>query len=51
MKKEVRLYNVLFPIWLLWIFPQVWLVLLPGNLLIDCLVLTGALFVLKCRSK
>ena len=36
MKKEVRLYNVLFPIWLLWIFPQVWLVLLPGNLLIDC---------------
>ena len=51
MKKQVRLYNVLFPIWLLCIFPQVWLVLLPGNQLIDCLVLTGALFVLKCRSK
>ena len=47
MKKEVRLYNVLLPVWLLWIFPQVWLVILPGNLLIDCLVLTGALFVLE----
>ena len=42
MKKEVRLYNVLLP---------VWLVILPGNLLIDCLVLTGALFVLKHRNK
>lgn len=51
MKKEVRLYNVLLPIWLLWIFPQVWLVILPGNLLIDCLVLTAALFVLKHQSK
>ena len=51
MKKEVRLYNVLLPVWLLWIFPQVWLVILPGNLLIDCLVLTGALFVLKHRNK
>lgn len=49
MKKEVRLYNVLLPVWLLWIFPQVWLVILPGNLLIDCLVLTGALFVLRKR--
>lgn len=51
MKKEVRLYNVLLPIWLLWIFPQVWLVILPGNLIIDCLVLTAALFALKHRSK
>lgn len=41
MKKEVRLYNVLFPIWLLWIFPQVWRFLLPGNLLIDCLCSPG----------
>ena len=22
MKKEVRLYNVLFPVWLLWLFPD-----------------------------
>lgn len=51
MKKEVRLYNVLFPIWLLWMFPQVWRFLLPDNLLVDCLVLTGALFALRHRNK
>ena len=51
MKKEVRLYNVLLPIWLLWIFPQMWLFILPGNLLIDCLVLTVTLLVLKHQNK
>ena len=44
-KKPVRLYNILLPIWLLWIFPQVWLVILPGNLLIDCAVLLLATLV------
>ena len=34
MKRTVRLYNILLPIWLLWIFPQVWLIVLPGNLAI-----------------
>jgi len=51
MKKEVRLYNVILPIWLLWIFPQVWLIVLPGNLAVDCLVLTLSLTVLKHRNK
>lgn len=51
MKKEVRLYNIILPIWLLWLFPRVWLVVLPGNLLVDCLVLTVTLAVLKHRSK
>lgn len=51
MKKEVRLYNVIFPIWLLWLFPQVWLVALPGNLVIDVLVLTAALYTLKHENK
>ena len=50
-KKPVRLYNILLPIWLLWIFPQVWLVLLPGNLLIDCAVLLLALAALCCTGK
>lgn len=41
MKKnnEVRLYNVIFPIWMLWLIPVSWLVILPANLLIDFLVL------------
>lgn len=29
MKKEVRLYNVLFPVWLLWLFPQIFLIVAP----------------------
>lgn len=50
-RTQVRLYNVLLPIWLLWIFPQVWLVILPGNLLIDCAVLLLALLALRCTAK
>ena len=51
MKKPVQLYNVLLPIWLLWIFPQVWLIILPGNLVIDLLVLLLALAVLRHSGK
>lgn len=51
MKKEYRLYNVLFPVWLLWLFPQVLLIVLPGNLAIDCLVLFCALCALKHGQK
>lgn len=50
-KREVRIYNVLFPIWILWLFPQVLVFVLPGNLLIDCLVLTLALVALKHPDK
>lgn len=51
MKKEIRLYNVLLPIWLLVLFPQTWLIILPGNLAIDCLVLFCALCALKNAQK
>ena len=47
MKKQVRLYNVLFPIWILWLFPQVLVLVIPGNLAIDCLVLLLTLLALK----
>lgn len=39
MKREHRLYNVMFPIWMLIFFPQVWLVVIPANFIIDSLVL------------
>lgn len=51
MKREIRLYNVMFPIWMLFLFPQTWLVILPGNLLIDCAVLLLTLTALKRRDK
>lgn len=47
MKKDVRLYNVIFPIWMMFLFPQVWLIALPGNLVIDVLVLAVTLRALK----
>lgn len=51
MKRQVRLYNVLFPIWLLWLFPQVLAIVIPGNLAIDCLVLLLTLLALKHTEK
>ena len=38
-KTDVRLYNVIFPVWLLWIIPVTWLVVIPANLLIDFTVI------------
>ena len=51
MNREVRLYNILLPIWILYFFPQVWIITLPGNLLIDCMVLLILLAVLKHAEK
>ena len=54
MKKEnrdVTLYNVLFPLWMILLFPQMWLVVLPGNFLVDSLVLLISLAVLRIPAK
>ena len=51
MKQELRLYNVIFPIWMLWLAPQAWLIALPGNLIVDVVVLTVTLKVLGHRNK
>ena len=51
MRRELKLYNVLLPIWILYFFPQVWVITLPGNLLIDCLVLLLTLIALKHTEK
>lgn len=37
--KEIRLYNVLFPIWMLLIIPTAWIAVLPANFIVDSLVL------------
>lgn len=49
--KQNRLYNVIFPIWLLFLFPVAWLVALPGNLIIDCAVVFFTLLHLKHTQK
>lgn len=51
MKRPVRLYNVLLPIWLLFLFPIMWLAVLPGNLIIDCAVVFFTLLALKHTEK
>ena len=45
--KDVKLYNVLFPIWMLCIFPITWLIVLPGNFVIDFAVVALTMKFLK----
>jgi hypothetical protein len=51
MKKDIKLYNVLFPLWLLLFFPQMWLIVLPGNFIIDSTVLLLAITIIKIETR
>ncbi len=51
MKKQIRLYNVLLPIWLLFLFPQILVFIIPANLMVDCAVLFICLLALKHTQK
>lgn len=45
-KGSLRLYNVIFPVWLFYVWPTViWLWILPANFLVDSLVLVVAMAV------
>lgn len=46
-----KLYNVLFPIWLLFLVPTVWLIAIPTNFIIDSIVLLISIKVLKIEDK
>ena len=50
-KRGTRLYNVLFPIWMLKLLPPIWLIVLPGNFIIDSLVLILGARLLKITDK
>ena len=50
-RNEIRLNNVLFPYWMLVLFPATWLVILPGNFIIDSLVLLASMAILGTESK
>lgn len=50
-KKDIKLYNVLFPLWMLLLFPQAWLIVLPGNFIIDSAVLLISMMILKIADK
>lgn len=43
-KSEVKLYNILLPIWLLFLWPSpLWLILIPANYILDRIVLRWSL--------
>jgi beta-lactamase regulating signal transducer with metallopeptidase domain len=49
-RKNVKLYNIIFPIWLLWLIPTTWIVVLPANFIIDVLFVVLTLKYLKVES-
>lgn len=49
--KNIKLYNVLFPFWMLLLLPPLWLIILPGNFLIDSLILLLSMWILKIENK
>ncbi len=51
MKKDITLYNVLFPLWMLLLFPALWLIVLPGNFIIDSIVLMISMLIMKMPEK
>ena len=50
-KQNAKLYNVIFPVWMLLIFPQIWLIVFPANFIIDSLVLLLSMHLLKIADK
>ena len=45
--KNIKLYNVFFPIWFLLLFPITWLIAMPINFVIDSIVILLSLKFLK----
>lgn len=52
-KSEIKLYNVLAPIWAVyWLaLPYAWFLILPGNFIIDSIVLMISMYALKMKDK
>lgn len=46
-RKQVKLYNLIMPIWLLFILPFMWLIIIPANFIVDVTVLAVAMKILK----
>jgi len=49
--KYVKLYNVIFPFWLLLFFPPVLFIALIGNFIIDSLVIAGCFFLFRLAGQ
>ncbi|WP_202708867.1 hypothetical protein [Sporosalibacterium faouarense] len=49
-KNSFKLYNLIFPIWLLWLIPTTWIIVLPANFLIDLIVVLLTMKYLKIKD-
>lgn len=49
--RGIKLYNILFPFWMLLLLPPLWLVIIPGNFIIDSLVFIVSMCILKLSDK
>lgn len=53
MKKEIKLYNVIFPLWSFYLLPLnwIWAVIIGSNFIIDSFVFLAALWILKIPDR
>lgn len=51
MKKDKKLYNIIFPIWFVWLMPPLIIFALIGNFLIDSAVILISFKIFKSASK
>ena len=52
MKRDIKLYNVMFPIWMFYLLPTVlWLIILPVNFAVDTLVVLLVLSRLRIQNR
>ena len=49
-KKSVKLYNLIFPVWIAWLYPITWVAIVPLNILVDFLVTLLALKLMKIEN-
>ena len=49
--KQVRLYDMIFPIWLIVFFPPIIFISLAANYIIDSLVVIGCFYIYRISSK
>ncbi|MEE1002769.1 MAG: hypothetical protein U0L17_03395 [Acutalibacteraceae bacterium] len=51
MKKDIKIFNVVFPLWFIFLaFPTAWLIAIPSNFIIDSIVLLIAIKLLKFEN-
>ena len=49
-KKSIKLYNLIFPVWIVWLYPVTWVGIVPLNILVDFLVTLLALKLMKIEN-